>query len=307
MCGLFRKVFFGSGWGVLRMIIKTYGCPFSHDVGSCVGKEPTHHEWHHVDKNGETESSKIALYCDYSITGGFEDTLNDYKFLWLSESRAIAQKQNNFFKKHFDEFCGAYDLIFTHDRQYLYKSENVVYCPPASNLTWIKEPEIKNKSKLCSSICSGKEACVGHDIRNKTTRFLYENKYPVDLYGKFVNNPIEHKEEALNDYMFSITFENDRYDDYYTEKLMDCFATGTIPIYYGVPRVGEIFDIDGIIVVDENTDYNEIFDMITPEFYESKMGAIKKNYNKCINGILADDIIYNEVKKRREHATPTSI
>jgi len=289
------------------MIIKTYGCPFNHTISSCVGKTPSNHAWHHVDQHGETELSKTALYCDNNITGGFEDTLNDHKFLWLSESRAIAQGQNIFFKNNIDKFCEEYDLIFTHDRQHLNRSKNIVYCPPASNLTWIKEPEIKNKSKLCSFICSGKTMCLGHKIRNETAIKLAENGHPVDLYGKFAHNPIENKEEALNDYMFSITFENDRYDDYYTEKLMDCFATGTIPIYYGVPRVGEIFDIDGIIVVDENTDYEEIFDMITPELYESRMGAVEKNYNKCINGILADDIIYNEVKKWREHDIPTSI
>ena len=33
--------------------------------------------------------------------------------------------------------------------------------------------------------------------------------------------------------MFSVCIENDVYDTYFTEKILDCFATGTIPIYKG--------------------------------------------------------------------------
>ena len=280
------------------MIIKTYGCPFSHDVSSCVGKVPSNHTWHHTQSLGETDESKIALYCDFDISGALNDTTNEYKFLWLSESRAIAYDQNKYFCKNFDAMCDAYDAIFTHDRKYLcsmLSKKNIRYIPPASNLTWIKDPGIREKSKICSFICSGKEQCPGHRIRNETAKKVAHGNN-VDLYGRFFGSPIEEKEEALDHYMFSFTFENAAYDDYYTEKIMDCFATGTIPVYYGMPGIGKFFNEDGIIRVDYNTNLEELLQSLTPELYESKMDAVRENYEKCISTELADDMIYREIK-----------
>ena len=47
--------------------------------------------------------------------------------------------------------------------------------------------------------------------------------------------------------MFSIVIENSIESDYFTEKLLDCFLTGTIPIYVGTKTTSEYFDTDGII------------------------------------------------------------
>lgn len=281
------------------MIIKTYGCPFSHDVSSCVGKVPAHHQWHHTQNLGETHSSKIALYCDFDMLGAQNDVVNDYKFLWLSESKSIAYHQNAEFCKNFEEIYDMYDGIFTHDRKHfslMSKRDKVRYIPPASNLTWITNPGIRNKSKICSFICSGKDQCPGHAIRNKTAIELENGNYQVDIYGKFVGRPIEAKEHALDDYMFSITFENAKYNDYYTEKLMDCFATGTIPVYYGMEGIGRFFNTDGIVIINHETNLDDLMVSLTPELYESKMDAIKDNFERCMNTKLADDMIYEEIK-----------
>ena len=36
---------------------------------------------------------------------------------------------------------------------------------------------------------------------------------------------------------------------YFTEKLLDCFLTRTVPVYWGCPDIYEYFDLDGIIHV----------------------------------------------------------
>ena len=61
-------------------------------------------------------------------------------------------------------------------------------------------------------------------------------------------------------------FENGQYETYFTEKLLDCFATGTIPVYLGAPDIGNYFNKDGII---DLTDEFEVSD----EIYFSKMDA----------------------------------
>jgi hypothetical protein len=78
--------------------------------------------------------------------------------------------------------------------------------------------------------------------------------------------------------MFSVTIENDEYETYWSEKILDCFACGTIPVYHGAPDIGDYFNMDGIILL---TDDFKVSDL-TPELYYSKMDAIKDNFERTL-------------------------
>ena len=65
-----------------------------------------------------------------------------------------------------------------------------------------------------------------------------------------------------------------------TEKVIDCFATKTIPIYYGAPNIGDFFNKDGIIVFNSIDELNVILNSLPPNFYESKRAAIEENYER---------------------------
>jgi hypothetical protein len=110
----------------------------------------------------------------------------------------------------------------------------------------------------------------------------------VDLFGRGFSE-IQFKEDGLATYMFSIAHENASYPGYFTEKILDCFATGTIPIYWGDPEIGRIFNTDGIIML------NETFklDSLTPDLYYSKIEAVKENCQIVKdNFIMVEDYIY---------------
>ena len=52
-------------------------------------------------------------------------------------------------------------------------------------------------------------------------------------------NPIEGegKKELWNrNAMFHVAVENSSHNNYYTDKIIDCFCTKTVPIYWGAPR-----------------------------------------------------------------------
>lgn len=99
---------------------------------------------------------------------------------------------------------------------------------------------------------------------------------------------------ALQDYRFSVVFENAIYEKYYTEKITDCFATGTIPIYWGTKSVAEDFNQHGIIFWE---DFQGI-ESLTDEFYLSKYDAINDNLERVKKLESADDIIYKEILRR---------
>jgi hypothetical protein len=130
-------------------------------------------------------------------------------------------------------------------------------------------------------ISSNKAFTEGQQTRlNWMERF----KDQVDIYGRGIN-PIDNKEDGLCDYMFSVVIENGVYESYYTEKILDCFATGTIPVYLGSPDIGEHFNKDGIIDLSEEFDVSE-------EIYQSKLDAIVENLEKVKELEVLEDFIY---------------
>jgi len=91
--------------------------------------------------------------------------------------------------------------------------------------------------------------------------------------------------------MFSIVIENARYPKYYTEKVTDCFATGTIPIYYGDKSICEDFDCNGIIFIDEKLDLS----VLSPDLYHTKIKSVETNFNKVLQLNTADDCIFESI------------
>ena len=99
----------------------------------------------------------------------------------------------------------------------------------------------------------------------------------IDLYGNGYK-AIINKEEGLKDYCFSFAIENSVEPGYFTEKILDCFLTGTIPIYYGDPSIQETFDNRGIIFL---TDDFKI-ENLSFEKYQSMLPYVKENYKKAL-------------------------
>lgn len=59
--------------------------------------------------------------------------------------------------------------------------------------------------------------------------------YPIlkKLNPSFVDN----KHQAMKDYKFAFCFENTQYEGYVTEKIIDCFIAGVIPVYMGARNI----------------------------------------------------------------------
>lgn len=162
------------------------------------------------------------------------------------------------------------NMIFTYCKDYVDNKKIFSIFPPFPE--WVT-PNLKQKTKLISIISSNKNITSGHKIRHRCIQELKKLKYEVSLYGSGYNY-IESKNKGLDDYCFSITIENSKVNGYFTEKILDCFLTGTIPIYWGDPSIGEIFDINGIIILNSLDDILNI----NFEMYEKMLPYVIKNY-----------------------------
>lgn len=56
----------------------------------------------------------------------------------------------------------------------------------------------------------------------------------VDVFGKLTGNPVSTKLEVAKNYKYMLCFENDLYPGYITEKLLDAYLCGTVPLYWGL-------------------------------------------------------------------------
>ena len=144
-------------------------------------------------------------------------------------------------------------------------------------------------------IASNKGYTEGHRRRLRVVEAFVEKFGQDDLYGWGLTHelPLKEKSTGLKDYMFSFACENASYPTYFTEKLTDCFACGTIPVYYGTAGVAQYFNPEGIIFLEGAAPWNNIpWEKLTEEYYESKHIAIRENFEIAASMRVSEDYLY---------------
>lgn len=102
------------------------------------------------------------------------------------------------------------------------------------------------KNDAIVMISSNKRYFSGHILRLRVRDWILKNQSNVNLYGRG-HNPFEKKEKVLSHFKYSIEVENILKNDYWTEKLSDCFLMNTLPIYQGCPNLTKYFPEDSFI------------------------------------------------------------
>jgi len=158
------------------------------------------------------------------------------------------------------------------------------------------EFQVYSKSKLCSIISSNKNLCEGHKFRLECVEFLKKDHQWISLFGRGFN-PIYSKLEGMRDYMFHITIENGVYKNWFTEKIIDPFLAGCIPIYNGAPNIGEYFDTKGIITFNTQDELNNIVKSLTKEMYDDMLPYVQKNYDTAMDLYMTNDRFFDKYYK----------
>lgn len=93
---------------------------------------------------------------------------------------------------------------------------------------------------------------------------------------------IDDKFETLSRMKFSICFENFRFPGYITEKIFDCFFTGTIPIYLGAPNIENYVPTNCFIDASQFDSFNTLNDFIRSMPLE-KIKELRENASNFLN------------------------
>jgi len=123
------------------------------------------------------------------------------------------------------------------------------------------EENILNR-KFCNFLYTNNKQA--DPIREKF--FIALNKYKkVDSGGRFLNNlghGVKNKFSFIQDYKFTIAFENSSVSGYTTEKLVDPMSVNSLPIYWGNPDVNLDFNINSILHLKNENQIEEIIAQI---------------------------------------------
>ena len=191
----------------------------------------------------------------------------------LLEPRSMIGEYYDYVLTHYKQF----KYIFTHDSQLL-------RLPNARMLNWgdVWLTTDSEKTKGISLVTSPKNWCPLHKARLELYNY-FKDRPEVDCFYGDWNNPnvpaIEAK-DYLEHYKYSIIIENDIDDYWYTEKLLNCFSTKTVPIYVGATRIGELFNAGGIIQVRDWQEVPQIVARLNLSDYETRTDAINDNFER---------------------------
>jgi len=220
------------------------------------------------------------------------------RILWVMEPNGVSGFRQNAIDNH-----GKFDLILTGDKEILASCPNAKLFPYGT--TWIKDFEFPEQKEYCiTTLIGGKTQCSGHVLRHSVPeKSKLITSIPVHLYNSintsFTPLPEMRKMKSnlwKNELFYSqfhIVIENVTEDNWFTEKLIDCFQTKTIPIYIGCDNIGDYFDLRGMFHVKTLDEMVEVCNTITPETYQNILEYVNINYEKSMN--------YHDFRKRIEN------
>ena len=162
------------------------------------------------------------------------------------------------------------------------------------------KPEFDEKKFYVSYLVSNwSETKHGFWVRKPSAELLLNHKVPHKIwsgrrtpYPGVELLPQTYPSTVLDDYnktimfdaMFSIAVENHVQRNHWQEKILGCFWTRTVPIYFGAPNLSEFgFRQDGILQFNTMEELSAILDRLSPELYEDMKEAIEHNFQLTMN------------------------
>jgi len=187
-----------------------------------------------------------------------------------------------------------YDKIVTSNQDVLANCSNAVFMPYGT--TWLNKSKHHpdsfgkftedlgsiEKELSLSMVCGALAGKPGYNLRHA----IFQNQNRIDVPKRFYSStrfvipnvptlPDDNKIHLFNS-MYSIVVESTQEKSYFTEKLIDCLITKTIPVYWGCPNISDFFDNSYWIKVDDLLNFK-----FTEEYYYQNLNRIKENFEKA--------------------------
>lgn len=227
----------------------------------------------------EIESKKpVRLFVD--TVEGIYSSVNNINILWVKEVEEISR-----FKQTALNHATLFDAIITYDEEILQKCSNAWFM--AFGTAWVWDYDLATQKKFQVSHLTGyKEITYGHRLRKELYLRQSEIKIPLDFYisqhggvpNLYGNKILGDTKTPMFNSMFHLCIENTTQKNCFTEKVIDCLITKTVPVYYGCSNIFDFFDTQGFLIVNTADEVIHTLNNLTPEDYYSRMEFIQSNY-----------------------------
>lgn len=162
-------------------------------------------------------------------------------------------------------------------------------------LNQLKVAELKKENSIVwvtSNQCSSK----GHKLRMDFLHTIQDLPH-VHLYGRGIN-PIDDKWDVLSTSKYAIAYENFQSDYYWTEKIMDCYLSYTMPLYFGCNSIDDFFPKDSYIQIDPKDKHIDLFlkEIAHSNRWEESIEAITKARELVLNNYQLFPFLSNQIK-----------
>lgn len=251
-------------------------------------------DWPNIEVNYK---KKIELFVDDFYL--FDETSETFKIFYLNEVIGVGRIKNYLINNYYH-----FDAIITHHPDILEKCPNSYFLPRGTS--WLKDFKIYDKSFSVSNLVGEKTISKGHVLRQKIHYKQNRIKIPKRFFvGNRPNCPeifennltLQNDTSPLYDSQFNIVIENVKQNNWFTEKLIDCFLKKTIPIYWGCDNIGDFFDINGFYIVNNFKEIIDVCNSLDENSYMEKISFLDKNFELCQKYITITDRFENVVNK----------
>lgn len=222
--------------------------------------------------------SEAQFEFDRSVSISYDtleyDQSSDYKVLvYCGEPDCVLNITNDVIEEQ-DNF----DLILSWKREILNNCKNSEKFLFGGRTISDNKLKLEKRNQI-SYLTSNKNFTEGHNFRQNLFNFFdahdFDGNYKISIHK---SPPRIDKELIFNHAKFSIIVENGMEEDYFSEKIIDCLSTKTIPIYRGCPTISNYFDQGGFLFFKTLGELIEIITNLPEDFYESKIDLVEKNY-----------------------------
>ena len=174
---------------------------------------------------------------------------------------------------------GTFRLLFLDREQYL----NVPK-PRFCNFLYANDsfPQTRVRRTFCKLLMRYKHVdCPSRSLNN--------TRLPSALYE--TRRPVKDKNAFLKDYKFTIAFENRSVSSYVSEKIIDPLAVGSIPIYWGSPKIANYLNPDAFINCHDYQNFEQVVERVIAVDNDPNLYARMLNAPPTVPGNYYHDLI----------------
>lgn len=228
---------------------------FTHAKGFGFGGDALDEEPYFLSWNRE-ERLPVMVYTDTCL-----DQVEQQD--WKSKKVALLIESPPFRTKHYHyaiENTRRFDHVLSFHKKLILEMNDHRWQWYPRGGTFVAEDDwershAKHPEMVVSFLASDKSGATGHDFRHDVFSAFGD---AVDVFGPMAGGEITGKLEAVAPYLYTIVIEGERLRGGFSDHLLDCFALGTVPIYWQELDIDQYFDTRGMLCFEDLDDLGRI-------------------------------------------------